>query len=140
YGTVLGSTFAAMFPDKVQRLLIDGVADVQDDYYTTEYKTTVSDADGVLKWFFKDCLNAGPEKCSFYELSVEAIEERLNTLYQSIIQAPVPVRGVGLIDYTTLRFVIFNALYDPLKKWSPMATALTDLEKGNGTALAELGG
>ncbi|EEB95048.1 hypothetical protein MPER_06044, partial [Moniliophthora perniciosa FA553] len=47
-------------------------------------------------------------------------------------------RGAGLIDYANLRYVIFNALYYPLSRWSPMAAGLADLEKGNGTALAEL--
>jgi pimeloyl-ACP methyl ester carboxylesterase len=32
YGTVLGSTFAAMFPDNVGKLVIDGVLDM-DNYY-----------------------------------------------------------------------------------------------------------
>ncbi|ESK88631.1 hypothetical protein Moror_3085 [Moniliophthora roreri MCA 2997] len=140
YGTALGSTFAAMFPDKVQRLVIDGVLDVQDDYYTMGWKDVVSDTDATLKWFFKDCHDAGAEKCSFYESSAEAIEERLNRLYQSIIRAPVPVRGAGLIDYASLRFVIFNALYYPLTRWSTLATALADLEKGNGTTLAQMSG
>uniref|UniRef100_A0A0W0FNU6 Peptidase S33 tripeptidyl aminopeptidase-like C-terminal domain-containing protein n=1 Tax=Moniliophthora roreri TaxID=221103 RepID=A0A0W0FNU6_MONRR len=142
YGTVLGSTFAAMFPDKVERLVIDGVVDVQDDYYTTEWKTAVSDTDNALRWFFKDCHDAGPEKCSFYELSVEAIEERLNKLYQSIIRAPVPVRtaGVsyGLVDYALLRYMLFVVLYRPFEQWSTMATALADLEKGNATALVQM--
>ncbi|ESK91323.1 alpha beta hydrolase fold family [Moniliophthora roreri MCA 2997] len=142
YGTALGSTFAAMFPDKVQRLVIDGVVDVQDDYYTTEWKNVVFDTDHTLRWFFKYCHDAGPEKCPFYESSVEAIDERLNKLYQSIIQAPVPERTAtviqGLIDYATLRTIIFNTLYQPFAQWSTMATALADLEKGNGTTLIQL--
>jgi pimeloyl-ACP methyl ester carboxylesterase len=32
YGTILGSTFATMFPDNVGRLVIDGVVDM-DNYY-----------------------------------------------------------------------------------------------------------
>ncbi|ESK91337.1 alpha beta hydrolase fold family [Moniliophthora roreri MCA 2997] len=141
YGSVLGSTFAAMFPDKVERLLIDGIVDVQDDYYTTEWKTAVSNTDDTLRWFFKDCHDAGPEKCPFYESSVEAIDERLNKLYQSIIQAPVPESTYnslqGLVDYANLRDIIFSTLYSSYL-WPAMATALADLEKGNGTTLAQL--
>ncbi|KAI3598077.1 alpha beta hydrolase fold family [Moniliophthora roreri] len=142
YGTVLGSTFASMFPDKVERLVIDGVVDVQDDYYTGERRSLVSDTDDAVRWFFKDCHDAGPEKCSFYESSVESIEERLDKLYQSIIRAPVPVRNAGisygLVDYATLRSVIFSALYAPFDQWSTLATVLADLEKGNGTALFQM--
>jgi pimeloyl-ACP methyl ester carboxylesterase len=32
YGTVLGATFAAMFPDNVGRLILDGVLDTEDYY------------------------------------------------------------------------------------------------------------
>ncbi|KAF8185203.1 hypothetical protein BJ912DRAFT_927579 [Pholiota molesta] len=32
YGTVLGATFAAMFPDKVERIILDGVVDAENYY------------------------------------------------------------------------------------------------------------
>jgi pimeloyl-ACP methyl ester carboxylesterase len=32
YGTVLGITYAAMFPDNIERLVVDGVADTYDWY------------------------------------------------------------------------------------------------------------
>ncbi|KAK7041823.1 hypothetical protein VNI00_009112 [Paramarasmius palmivorus] len=54
------------------------------------FKDFLLDADEALKWFFKDCHAAGPELCAFYEESPEAIEERLNRLYDSVKQAPVP--------------------------------------------------
>jgi pimeloyl-ACP methyl ester carboxylesterase len=36
YGTVLGMTFAAMFPDKVDRMIIDGVLNPH-EYYAGRY-------------------------------------------------------------------------------------------------------
>jgi pimeloyl-ACP methyl ester carboxylesterase len=35
YGTVIGSTFATMFPDKVDRFVLDGIVD-PDKFYTSE--------------------------------------------------------------------------------------------------------
>jgi pimeloyl-ACP methyl ester carboxylesterase len=32
YGSILGMTFASMFPDKVERLVLDGIVDI-DNYY-----------------------------------------------------------------------------------------------------------
>ncbi|KAL0569611.1 hypothetical protein V5O48_012351 [Marasmius crinis-equi] len=138
YGSVLGSTFAAMFPDKVERLVIDGVVDASDDYYTTKWTTSLRDTDKALQWFFKDCLEAGPTACSFYEPSIETMNAKLNNLYASIIQSPVPVRtnlSYGLVDYARLRFTVFKSLYDPFEKWSALATGLQDLIGGNGTVL-----
>ncbi|KAG7091869.1 hypothetical protein E1B28_008270 [Marasmius oreades] len=138
YGTVLGSTFAAMFPDKVHRLVIDGVVDVSDDYYTTKWTTNLRDTDNVLQWFFKDCHKAGPENCAFYEPSVKAMNIKLNDLYSSIIRSPVPAQtsgSYGLVDYARLRFTIFRAFYKPFAIWPMLATGLQDLVQGNGTAL-----
>ncbi|KAK7022930.1 hypothetical protein VNI00_016820 [Paramarasmius palmivorus] len=74
--TVLGATFAAMFPDKVERLVIDGVVDVANDYYTAQWREMLLDADKALQWFFKDCHAAGPELCAFYDESPEAIRSQ----------------------------------------------------------------
>ncbi|KAK7032395.1 hypothetical protein VNI00_013143 [Paramarasmius palmivorus] len=144
YGSVLGATFAAMFPDKVERLVIDGVIDVAGDYYTTNWKDNFLDSDKALQWFFKDCHAAGPSLCGFYAESPEAIEARLNRLYTSVLEAPIAVRtaqSYGLIDYTLLRSFIFNpGLYFPFATWSVIATGLADLEAGNGTTLWSLSG
>ncbi|KAL0580847.1 hypothetical protein V5O48_001139 [Marasmius crinis-equi] len=138
YGTVLGSTFAAMFPDKVERLIIDGVVDVTDDYYTTQWTSNLRDTDKVLQWFFKDCLKAGPDNCAFYEPSVDAMNMKLNRLYDTLIQSPVPVQTdsfYGIVDYAYLRTAIFVALYQPFGIWRWLATGLADLINGNGTML-----
>ncbi|KAK7040318.1 hypothetical protein VNI00_009786 [Paramarasmius palmivorus] len=137
-GSILGSTFAAMFPDKVERLIIDAVVDAENDYYTTEWKFSTLDTDKALNWFFKDCHNAGPEVCAFYDTSPEAMWERLNRLYESIIRSPVAVRtetSYGLVDYEFLRQAIFLDLDSPFALWPALATGLADLEAGNGTAI-----
>ncbi|KAK7047751.1 hypothetical protein VNI00_006079 [Paramarasmius palmivorus] len=141
YGTVLGSTFAAMFPDKVHRIVIDGVVDVENDYYSTRWTENLLDTDDTLNWFFKDCFNAGPELCSFYESSPEAIGERLNRLYNSIIQTPVAVHTeqfYGIVDYARLRQTILPNLYSPFAAWKTLANGLADLEAGNGTVLYQM--
>ncbi|KAL0061641.1 hypothetical protein AAF712_011559 [Marasmius tenuissimus] len=137
YGSVLGATFAAMFPDKMERLLIDGVADVQDDY-TTKWLTSITDMDRTLQWFFKSCHEAGPDSCAFYEPSVEAISNRLNNLYDTLILSPIlePVAGsYRLIDYGFLRSEMVVRMYTPFSSWPTLASALAALEQGNATAL-----
>ncbi|KAK7032379.1 hypothetical protein VNI00_013127 [Paramarasmius palmivorus] len=137
YGTVLGATFATLFPDKVHWMVMDGVVDV-DDYYIGDRLTALADSDDTLQWFFRDCHSAGPDLCSFYQPSPEAIEERLNNLYDAIIRAPVAVRterSYGLVDYERLRQTVWDSLSFSFNNWIPLANGLADLEAGNGTAL-----
>ncbi|KAK7040311.1 hypothetical protein VNI00_009779 [Paramarasmius palmivorus] len=137
YGSVLGATFAAMFPDKVERLIIDGIVDAESDYFTGQWKRGTLDTDKAINWFFRDCYNAGPELCAFYDSSPEAIEAKLNRLYESIIRAPVAVRtelSYGLVDYESLRSILLIALYAPAV-WPRLASGLAGLEAGDGTAI-----
>ncbi|GAM37207.1 hypothetical protein TCE0_022f06931 [Talaromyces pinophilus] len=84
YGTVLGATFATMFPDRVSRTLLDGVVDT-DDYYDGGGESSITDADAIFDRFFHYCDAAGPEKCPFYlkggpsqiRLAYDAIESSL---------------------------------------------------------------
>ncbi|KAK1235841.1 hypothetical protein PQX77_000931 [Marasmius sp. AFHP31] len=140
YGSILGATFAALFPDKVERLVIDGVADVQNDYYTTKWLTSVIDMDKTLQWFFKSCHEAGPDSCAFHESSVEAISSKYNKLYDTLINAPIPVQAgesYQLVDYTLLRRTMVKQLYTPFLTWPKLAAALDALVNGNATAFLE---
>ncbi|KAK1218736.1 hypothetical protein PQX77_018561 [Marasmius sp. AFHP31] len=135
YGSVLGYTFAALFPDKVERLIIDGVVDIE-DYYRTNWFTGTKDSAKTIRWFFESCKEAGPDACDFYEDSVEAMEGKLNDIYASVIKAPVPIqtdKSQGLLDYSLVRAGLLLSLYSPFALWRPLATALQDLSQGNAT-------
>ncbi|KAK7023494.1 hypothetical protein VNI00_016712 [Paramarasmius palmivorus] len=127
--------------DKVHRMVIDGVVDVEKDNDLANWKYDLINTDDTLKWFFQDCSNAGPTKCSFYEPSPSLIAERLRNLYTSIIRVPIPVHtsiSYGLVDYARLRLTIFSSLYSPFARWARLAAGLADLEAGNGTALYQM--
>ncbi|KAJ7152395.1 Alpha/Beta hydrolase protein [Mycena filopes] len=137
YGTVLGAMFAAMFPDKVDRIVIDGVVDAN-AWLNANLTIAATDADAVLQAFFDGCVTAGPSLCAFYESTANKIATRLATLTDGLRTQPVPVitsHGYALVDYSLLRSVIFNALYTPYSSFPPLAQALALLEGGNGTAL-----
>ncbi|KAK7466250.1 hypothetical protein VKT23_004978 [Stygiomarasmius scandens] len=138
YGSILGTTFAAMFPDKVERLAIDGVADAE-DYYETGWRTSLRDTSKTIQAFFDTCFAAGPSKCAFYDPNgPSAIETNLRDLYASVKEKPFPVRtskSYGLVDYNRLRVTIFTSLYSPYDSWVTLAEGLADLAKGNGTKL-----
>ncbi|KAF8181954.1 Alpha/Beta hydrolase protein [Mycena galopus ATCC 62051] len=137
YGSVLGSTFAAMFPDKVGRVVIDGVLDME-AWYTANLTRETVDTDKDLESFIDGCAIAGPEACAFYAPSSAEITANLNALYTSIKIQPVPVItpvSYGVVDYTFLKNFIFQALYQPYEFFVPLAQALADLAKGNATTM-----
>ncbi|KAK7023681.1 hypothetical protein VNI00_016564 [Paramarasmius palmivorus] len=110
--------------------------------FTGQWKLGALDADKALNWFFNDCHNAGPELCAFYDSTPEAIGARLNKLYESTIRVPVAVRiegSYGFVDYENLRGAIISSLYGP-SHWPKLATALADLESGDGSGIWNISG
>ncbi|KAF5523262.1 putative hydrolase [Colletotrichum aenigma] len=61
YGTILGQTFSVMHPDRVSRVLIDGVVD-PDDYYSANWLKNLQDTDQILQQWASYC-NQAPEAC-----------------------------------------------------------------------------
>ncbi|KAF9448840.1 hypothetical protein P691DRAFT_813496 [Macrolepiota fuliginosa MF-IS2] len=129
YGTVLGSTFAALFPDKVERLVLDGVVDAE-NYYATLWSNNLLDTPKTLNRFFEMCHTAGPSSCAFWAPSPSLISANLTRIYKDIITNPIPVRtptSYGVLDYNHVRTGIFRALYAPWATWSRLAQALANL-------------
>ncbi|KAF8075851.1 hypothetical protein FPV67DRAFT_1469501 [Lyophyllum atratum] len=140
YGSVLGATFASMFPDKIERLVIDGVVDIK-NYYSTLWSTNLLDTDKTMDAFFTYCHSAGPSGCPFYAPSPDLIAANLTALYNSVSARPIPVRtanSYGIVDYSRLRTSVFVSLYSPWASWPPLAQALADLANGDGATLFSL--
>jgi len=141
-GSVLGTTFAAMFPDHVGRLIVDGVVDV-DDYYAGTWESNLSDTEKVMNSFYQYCFEAGPENCAFYTGNNPTdIRKRLENLLEALRVEPIPVYNntfTGLpemITYTDLRRGIFMSLYAPVVFFPLLAKTCVELEARNGnTAL-----
>ncbi|KAF8960263.1 TAP-like protein-domain-containing protein, partial [Flammula alnicola] len=137
YGSVLGATFAAMFPDKIERMVIDGVED-SENYYATLWSNNLLDTDKVMDSFYIGCAEAGPDSCAFWAPTANDIRQKLTTLYDSLRSRPLPVRtksGYGLLDYSMLRTAIFESLYWPYASFPIIAQGLADLAAGQGQLL-----
>ncbi|PBK84153.1 hypothetical protein ARMGADRAFT_1088619 [Armillaria gallica] len=137
YGTALGATFATMFPDKVERIVLDGVLDM-DGYYSGDWRTEIGDTDKDMQSFFDGCVADGPDACAFYASTAKEISNNLDSIYESLLTHPVPVISpsfYGVVDYAVLRNAVKNALYEPYALFSILAEGLASLAAGNGTII-----
>ncbi|GAA5865149.1 hypothetical protein JCM1840_003923 [Sporobolomyces johnsonii] len=147
YGTILGATFAAMFPDHVHRFILDGVSDSV--AYTNNFwdwgRAGMVDTRKTYEGFLASCAESGPSGCAFAKENSTAasLEKRIEALYEKLRMAPHPVGvsalGPGIVTASDVQYTIFHALYSP-KTWPHMAQLLASLEAGNGTAMYETAG
>ncbi|VDC03757.1 unnamed protein product [Peniophora sp. CBMAI 1063] len=140
YGTVLGATVASLYPDKIERMVLDGVADAQ-AYYAGNVTVNLLDTDKAVDVFFQACYEAGPELCAFYDSSAEQISANLDALYEQLKVAPIPAlvneASFGVVDYGMLRDLIRNVVYTPYQLFPILAQGLALLQQGNATAFFE---
>ncbi|KAF8816536.1 hypothetical protein BYT27DRAFT_7077196 [Phlegmacium glaucopus] len=139
YGSILGATFASMFPDKIERFIIDAVAD-SENYYATLWSNNLIDTDKAMESFYTGCADAGPDKCLFWAPSPDDIRQNLTNLYKSVQSQPVPVksdRSYGVVDYNMLHYLVFRSLYTPFASFQRLARGLAELAAGDGTAVLE---
>ncbi|EJC99937.1 alpha/beta-hydrolase [Fomitiporia mediterranea MF3/22] len=139
YGTVLGATFAAMFPDKVGRIALDGVVNSW-DYYKGNATSWLLDADKCFTSILDACVQAGPKLCPLYEKCTNLVLARVNRIVDKLRMTPVPVFNQtafdsGLVDSATVQKQIFQALYSPYNEGAALVAALAALEQGNGSAI-----
>lgn len=144
YGTVLGGVFAAMYPDKVGRLVSDGNVDLR-EWHNKEHLNFLHDTDKVMQAFFDLCHRAGPDVCAFYAPSPDAIKTRLEALFASLKVRPVVVpvdKDLGpeipdIVTYSRMRKVLSSTLYQPQRAFPRFAKTLLALENGNGRPFYE---
>ena len=60
YGSLLGQTYAALYPERSSRVIIDGVVDVFEWYESPLLTSDFTDSQRVLDGFFDECVKAGP--------------------------------------------------------------------------------
>ncbi|PLB50017.1 alpha/beta-hydrolase [Aspergillus steynii IBT 23096] len=137
YGTVIGSTFASLFPDHVGRLILDGVMDGE-DYYNGEWRSHSKDSDAAILTFPEFCHQAGAEKCAFWGPSEKNITDRMDGLLANLKSKP-PIGDKSTATYSDLIYSLTISSYGPLKMFPMLAQGMAALEKGDGSAIASMG-
>ncbi|KAH9905250.1 alpha/beta-hydrolase [Xylariomycetidae sp. FL2044] len=144
YGTVLGGVFAAMYPDKIERLVSDGNVDYREWFHQSRINF-LRDTDKVMAAFYRFCHEAGPLQCAFHAETPALIEDRLHRLLAEIKEHPViiPVSESGpampqLITWSHVKRLTSRALYQPIYMFKNYARVLNALEAGDGKPFYEL--
>lgn len=140
YGTVVGTTFATMFPDRVGRMILDGIVDAE-QYYSNDWRDNVDQSDLAMEKFSELCHFAGPEVCSFWGPSPGNITARLDSIIHRLQTEPIPISEVqsegipALVTYSDLKSFLMFSIYEPLTRFPAMAAVFHQLENGNASAL-----
>ncbi|KAF2467317.1 alpha/beta-hydrolase [Lindgomyces ingoldianus] len=144
YGSTLGITYAALFPDHVGRMIIDGVVDAE-DYYSGAWKQNLVQADEAVQGFFESCYQAGPS-CAFFrnDSSAKDIERRANAILKDIEENPISVADPAFVDFPTVitgqdvRGALLLSLYSAISGFPLIASMLSGLEARNGSIMIPL--
>lgn len=139
YGTVLGSTYAAMFPNSINRMAIDGVVDVY-NYYEGHWSNNLVDTEAEFEHFFRECTKAGSDNCKLVSLASE--DKDLKTVVMDWANKlkinPVVVEDASpprLLTYGDVSSRLLTAMYNP-RGWPLLADNLYEaIHKGNSSAL-----
>ena len=142
-GTTLGQTYAQMFPDRVSRLIIDGVTNIDDWYNSFFDEESLIDTDKIYAGFVEECFKA-KEACplnSIREKSFKSsgeLKSYIDEFLKDLEDEPIPVylnnSNYGAVTRRSIvTNGIFPALYKPTPTWPFLAKNLAALLEGNST-------
>jgi pimeloyl-ACP methyl ester carboxylesterase len=129
YGTVLGATFAALYPANVRALVLDGGVDTSLGWVDFGRDQAAS-VDAALQRFFDDCRNA---QCPIAEDPEAAWDEVRSLLEQRLERGERDPGPEHLLNAT------LGALWTGPALWPDLAAALDDARRGELDPLARLG-
>jgi pimeloyl-ACP methyl ester carboxylesterase len=141
YGSLLGQTYAGLFPERTQRVIIDGVVNQfkwYDGIYEIESQVNVEE---VLDGFFEECLKTDNYSCPLFDLTVSKDPRVLSRIVRSYIDdlGPNPLNvylnssAYGILNFDHVwRNGVLPALYNPAG-WSFLADVLCLLIRGDAT-------
>ncbi|KAL4953880.1 Alpha/Beta hydrolase protein [Aspergillus filifer] len=144
YGTILGAEFIQTFPERVGRIVFDGVFDPDANAkpYTSQLPHDQVNVREAINDFVAFCADAGPNGCAFNggakNSSAPNLTKRLASLQASLYENPVVVSdGSWSITVGMFSFFMYSFLKLPTT-WPAVASAVSDLEKGNSDLFSSL--
>ncbi|KAF6806148.1 TAP domain-containing protein [Colletotrichum sojae] len=121
YGTAVGATLAALYPERVERLLLDSVVNIH-QWYSGEQWEMQHDSDKTLSGFFRTCFEK-PELCSLAAANPNStageVEEQLYEKFDELRVRPLAftntsIPGAAILDDGQAKSLIRAFLYNPV--------------------------
>jgi pimeloyl-ACP methyl ester carboxylesterase len=138
YGTLIGQTYANLFPHRVRAMALDGVVDSVAAAAGTEavLASGLADTDRVLKEFAQVCEAAGPDRCAL--AGHGPVAPRVNRLLRRLRHAPIPAPSATPPGELTYGEALTALKYEGVPKpeqW-PLAAALLEAAiQGDGSGI-----
>lgn len=143
YGTYLGGVFASLWPEKVDRMVLDGSVHFG-EWQANRHMSFARDADEVMDKFYEYCVRNESSALHKEGQDTTQIEARVDGILESLKRRPivtdaeVVVEGVPeIVTYSMVQRVISSTLYQPRKMFPQLALILKGLEDGDAGALVD---
>ena len=133
YGSLLGQTYAALFPKKVNRMVIDGVIDPT----VTDAEQSVIQLKGfdlALRNYLAECLSSAD--CPFQGTVSQALTKIKNFL-RSLETAPLPTKDGRTLNAWSANTGLIMPLYSE-DYWPQLSQAFAEAFDGDGTTFIDL--
>jgi pimeloyl-ACP methyl ester carboxylesterase len=133
YGTLLGATYAGLFPTHVRAMVLDGALDPALPV-VSELDQQSSSLEGQLEQFFSMCTSSA--SCAWQP--VGSPTAAYEALLAKVRTDPLPARGTSrTVGPSELLYGTAVTLYST-STWNDLATALQDASNGDGTDFLQL--
>lgn len=130
YGTVLGQVLAGMFPDRIERMLLDGNL-LADDYVKNLAVNSTQDAEKALYHFYDECMAAPNNTCH----SATKLPKKRGDFLEALNRVFMVCTGVGgglrRFKSLSLNLWVIASLYDVKTGYLRMDDLIDTALEGN---------
>lgn len=131
YASLIGETYASLYPHEYEHLILDGVVQGEKQYgFGDVGPCSIRDAEKNFGVFFDSCAKAGPKGCPFYAETADLVRARYDAVEAKLIKCPIPVEGFAGFGYSSLHRLLSFAVTDPNDFFPLLASVLVEAESG----------
>lgn len=132
YATLIGKTYASLYPHEFEHLIQDGVVHSEKAYGFKDVKpSSVRDAEKNFGVYFDNCAKAGPEGSPFFVETADLVRARYDALEAKLVKCPIPVKGFpGGFGYSALHCLLSLAVPDTNDIFPFLVSPIVEAESG----------